>query len=279
MIDSSTYLLPPSYDNSVLTCNSNAADGSGLSWRSTLNTSYIYSGTIEAISLSADAYLTSAGQLSVTGTYLDQVQMVVSGNAAQTHHLTAWESSAGAVLAFVGSAGDGHFASVTTAGAVSAASAVLTGGIAVHGIASPPVQAAFPGTADGVAADDATVINAIVATLIAYGFVAPFVATTTLSGGDLVGAATVQCADPFVVTLSAPAPAGGVVITPSGTLSGDTFQAALLGTNVTSVTIAAGGTTVQFYLTPGADGTDHVSFTTSPITTYAGTPKTVTVSG
>jgi len=87
--------------------------------------------------------------------------MVVTGNASQTHHLTSWESSAGAVLAFVGSTGDGHFASITTAGALSAATAVLTGGIAVNGIASPPAKAALPVT-----------LADVIAILVALGFCA-----------------------------------------------------------------------------------------------------------
>ncbi len=138
-------------------------------------------------------------------------------------------------------------------------------------------QPAYPGT--GVD-NNADTINAIVAILVSYGLCASFpTIKASLSGGATTGAASTQIATPFTVTLSLAAPAGGVVVTPTGTLSGDTFQAASGGDTVSTVTVSEGGTTVNFYLTPGADGTDHVSFTTAPVTTYAGTPKTVTVTG
>jgi len=136
-------------------------------------------------------------------------------------------------------------------------------------------QPAYPGTGVGSNADT---INAIVALLTGFGLCAPFPAmTATLSGGATTGAATIQIVTPFTVTLSVVAPAGGVVVTPAGTLTGDTFQAALSGDSVSTVTVAEGATTVNFYYTPGADGTSHVSITTTPLTTYAGSPKSVVV--
>jgi len=156
-------------------------------------------------------------------------------------------------------------------------SIMVAGGIGVNGVNPPVLRANYPGTGSG---DNADTINAIVAILTSCGFCKGFPATTsTLSGGAATGTATVQIATPFTVTLSGAAPAGGVVITPAGTLSGDTFQAALSGANVSTVTIAEGGTTVNFYYTPGADGTCSLSFTTAPVTTYAGTPVAVVVSG
>ena len=68
------------------------------------------------------------------------------------------------------------------------------------------------------------------------------------------------------------------MITPAGTLSGDKFQDTLAGGDAATYTIAAGGTTVNIWYTPGAVGTAAVSITTSPVVTYAGSPKSVVVS-
>jgi hypothetical protein len=68
------------------------------------------------------------------------------------------------------------------------------------------------------------------------------------------------------------------VITMSGTLAGDQFEATLGGPQVSSVTIAAGQTRGSFYLTPGTAGTDLVSFVTAPATSYFGAPVSVDVS-
>ena len=100
--------------------------------------------------------------------------------------------------------------------------------------------------------------------------------TVTLAGpSPASGTSTVQSAA-FTVTLNEVAQTGGVVVTPSGTLSGDTFQATLGGSNVTSVTIPAGQTSVVFYLTPGASGTDSISITTAPAYAYSGSPVSYT---
>ncbi len=57
-------------------------------------------------------------------------------------------------------------------GITAAAMVKASYGVGVYGVTPPTSQPAFPGTADGVAADDATVINAIVALLVSFGFCA-----------------------------------------------------------------------------------------------------------
>ncbi len=52
-----------------------------------------------------------------------------------------------------------------------AAAASFSGAIGVNG-ATPPVQAAFPGTPDGTAADDATILAKVIAILVNLGFCA-----------------------------------------------------------------------------------------------------------
>src|SRR5208283_2918908 len=79
----------------------------------------------------------------------------------------------------------------------------------------------------------------------------------------------------FTVTVNQPALTGGVTVTPASTNGSDTFQAASGGSNVTSVTIPAGSTTVTFYLTPGSTaGNRSISITTSPSLPCSGTPIT-----
>lgn len=67
-----------------------------------------------------------------------------------------------------GAGGTSHTGLVWTA-APALTSATFTGGIATHGVATPPAQAAFAGTAVGT---DATVLNAVVAALVALGLMA-----------------------------------------------------------------------------------------------------------
>ena len=68
---------------------------------------------------------------------------------------------------------------------------------------------------------------------------------------------------------------GGVTVTPASTNGSDTFQATSGGSNVSSVTIPAGSTSVTFYLTPGGTaGNRSISITTSPALTYTGSPIT-----
>src|SRR5208283_5065521 len=79
----------------------------------------------------------------------------------------------------------------------------------------------------------------------------------------------------FTVTMNVPALTGGVTVTPASTNGADTFQATSGGSNVSSVTIPAGSTSVTFYLTPnGTVGSRNVSITTSPALTYSGSPIT-----
>ena len=137
-------------------------------------------------------------------------------------------------------------------------------------------QPEYPGLA---ASTNAAQINAITAILEAYGLSKPATSiTATLAGGAAVGNAAVQITTAFTVTISIPAPAGGIVVTPAGTLSGDKFQTSLGGGDATTFTIAAGDSTVSIWYTPGTAGTAAVSITTSPIVTYAGSPKSVVVS-
>jgi len=79
----------------------------------------------------------------------------------------------------------------------------------------------------------------------------------------------------FTVSLNQPAAPGGVTVTPVSTNGSDTFQAASGGSNVSSVAIPAGSTSVTFYLTPGGTaGNRSISITTSPSLTYSGSPIT-----
>ena len=71
-----------------------------------------------------------------------------------------------------GSAAAPTFRALVTAdlpAALGGTTLVVTGGIATNGIATPPSQALFPGTATST---NATVINAITAILVALGFCA-----------------------------------------------------------------------------------------------------------
>ena len=79
----------------------------------------------------------------------------------------------------------------------------------------------------------------------------------------------------FTVSVNQPAWTGGVTVTPGSTSSGDTFQATSGGSNVSSVTIPAGSTSVTFYLMPGGTaGNRSISITTSPALSYSGSPIT-----
>jgi len=77
----------------------------------------------------------------------------------------------------------------------------------------------------------------------------------------------------FTVTLDQPASTGGVTVAPASTNGSDTFQAGSGGSNVSSVAIPAGSTSVTFYLTPGGTaGNRSISITTSPSLSYSGSP-------
>jgi len=79
----------------------------------------------------------------------------------------------------------------------------------------------------------------------------------------------------FTVTVNEPASTGGVTVTPASTNGSDTFQATSGGSNVSSITIPAGSTSVTFYITPGGTaGNRSISITTSPVLTYSGSPIT-----
>jgi hypothetical protein len=79
----------------------------------------------------------------------------------------------------------------------------------------------------------------------------------------------------FTVTVNQPASTGGVTVAPVSSGGLDTFQATSGGSNVSSVTIPAGSTSVTFYLTPGGTaGNRSISITTSPALTYSGSPIT-----
>ncbi len=83
----------------------------------------------------------------------------------------------------------------------------------------------------------------------------------------------------FTVSLNEPAPVGGVTVTPASTNGSDTFQGASGGGNVTTVSIAAGSSSVTFLLTPGGTaGSRSISITTSPILTCFGSPITYNAS-
>jgi len=82
------------------------------------------------------------------------------------------------------------------------------------------------------------------------------------------------------LTLDQEALTGGVVITPTSTVSGDTFQATSGGGNVTTITIPSGSTTGTFYLTTSnTTGNRSIGVTTSPILTYSGSPVTYNATG
>ncbi len=141
-IGNQEYTLPPGPDSWILTADSNAADGSGLLYATAL-----------PITLSVTAL--DANIVGCTGT--------VNADAVITIH----DITAGGAL-------KGASASITntlSAQTVTAATASLAGSIGVNG-ATPPLKAAFPGTADGVAADDATVLNNVIAILVNLGFCA-----------------------------------------------------------------------------------------------------------
>jgi hypothetical protein len=98
----------------------------------------------------------------------------------------------------------------------------------------------------------------------------------TLAGPSPSSGLVGQQSGAFSVTLDVQAPFGGITVNLSSNGSGDTFQAVVSGSNVTTVTIPAGQTSVNFYLTPGTTGTRHVSITTTPTLTIAGSPVTYT---
>ena len=107
-------------------------------------------------------------------------------------------------------------------------------------------------------------------TPITYSAAAPPTAAT-LSGPSSGVIGTESTA--FTVSVNQPASTGGVTVTPGSTSSGDTFQATSGGSNVSSVTIPAGSTSVMFYLTPGGTaGNRSISITTSPALSYSGSP-------
>ena len=73
----------------------------------------------------------------------------------------------------------------------------------------------------------------------------------------------------FTVTLNNVAPSGGQVISLASSVSGDTFTATSGGASVTSITIASGVTTGNFYFVPGATsvaGSRTITPTSSGIT-------------
>src|SRR5208282_5953740 len=107
---------------------------------------------------------------------------------------------------------------------------------------------------------------------ITYSAAAPPTAATV--AGPTSGVIGVE-STAFTVTVNQPALTGGVTVTPASTSGSDTFQAAAGGSNVTSVTIPAGSTSVTFYLTPGGSaGNRSISVTTTPALTYSGSPIT-----
>ena len=66
-----------------------------------------------------------------------------------------------------------------------------------------------------------------------------------------------------------------MTVTPSSSAGTDTFQATPSGSNVTSVTIPAGSTSITFYLTAGGTaGNRSISITTLPSLTTSGSPIT-----
>ncbi|MGO9110670.1 MAG: hypothetical protein ACLP9L_15730 [Thermoguttaceae bacterium] len=183
MIGNRTYELPPDDDGSVLTCQSNADSGAGLAWLpaaaiGNLTASYVTQ-TVDATLANSQALdalgtgilksTTGTGVLSIAGG-ADLPIMVASGTG---HH-------GGAVPDPGASAASTHFlredatwaippGTYTLPSALTGASLVLSGSIAVNGVATPPAKAAFPGTASSL---DAAVINAITAILVALGFCA-----------------------------------------------------------------------------------------------------------
>lgn len=88
-----------------------------------------------------------------------------------------------------------------------------------------------------------------------------FILTGSGSGN---GGVQTQCG----IFLNGPAPAAGVVYTPTSTLAGggntDTFQMTLGGPNVSQIPIPSGSGFVNFYMTPsGASGTRFIAGTTA----------------
>ena len=100
------------------------------------------------------------------------------------------------------------------------------------------------------------------------------VPTAATLSGPSTGFVGVQ-STAFTVTVNQPAAPGGVTVAPASTNGSDTFQAGSGGSNVSSVTIPAGSTSVTFYLTPGGTaGNRSISIKTSPSLTYSGSPIT-----
>jgi len=98
-------------------------------------------------------------------------------------------------------------------------------------------------------------------------------ATAASLSGPVTGPTSAEQTMPFTVTLNNPAGYGGVVVTPSSSGTGDTFQANVGGGNVTTTTIPQGSTTGTFYLTASSTtGSRNISLTTSPALTLSGTP-------
>ena len=66
-----------------------------------------------------------------------------------------------------------------------------------------------------------------------------------------------------------------MTVTLASSVATDTFQATLGGSNITSVTIPVGSTSVMFYLTAGGTaGNRSISITTLPSLTTSGSPIT-----
>src|SRR5208283_5525829 len=97
----------------------------------------------------------------------------------------------------------------------------------------------------------------------------PTAATLTGPGTGFMGVESTA----FTVTLNQPASMGAVTVTPGSSSSTDTFQGTAGGSNVSSVTIPVGSTSVTFYVTPGGTaGNLSMTITTSPTLTYSGSP-------
>ena len=100
------------------------------------------------------------------------------------------------------------------------------------------------------------------------------VPTAATLSGPTSGALGIE-STAFTVSVNQPALTGGVTVTPSSSAGTDTFQATPSGSNVTSVTIPAGSTSITFYLTAGGTaGNRSISITTLPSLTTSGSPIT-----
>lgn len=104
----------------------------------------------------------------------------------------------------------------------------------------------------------------------------PTATASTLPFGPAACAAGAQTATPLIAVLDQPAGYGGVVVTPAAFLSGATFQNAINGSNVSTITIPQGSFYGFIYEKPGTGGSESLSITTAPVLGY-GSSWTFTV--